>query len=160
MSLINEIARIEEDTFNDAWSKASLEDTFKYDHNHLMVVYEDGSFGDDFAFLGSQKMVGYIVYSLVMGEAELLRIAVDRDYRGQGFGKKLMEEFITALQFNNADKVTLEVRSQNERAIGLYTIYGFEKIAVRPDYYLEPDDDAVIMQRPIAKNDDEINFDL
>ena len=67
-----------------------------------------------------------------------------------------MERFISELEFMNAEKVTLEVRNSNSAAIGLYTVYGFDQIAVRKDYYINPDEDAVIMQRPIAKNDDEI----
>ena len=69
-----------------------------------------------------------------------------------------MEHFICSLEFMNSDKVTLEVREGNEAAINLYTIYGFEKIGVRKDYYFDPHEDAVIMQRPIAKNADQLDL--
>ena len=55
MSIISEIARIEEACFNDAWSEASLEDTFKHEYNHLVAVFDDGSIADDFVFQGSKK---------------------------------------------------------------------------------------------------------
>ncbi|MBO6166483.1 MAG: ribosomal protein S18-alanine N-acetyltransferase [Eubacterium sp.] len=156
MGIISEIAGIEEQSFNDPWSEKSLEETFKHDHNHLIAVFDDGTTVDDYVFQGNEKLAGYLIYSEVAGEAELLRIAVDETMRHRGFGGKLMEHFISELEFMNAEKVTLEVRKGNSAAIGLYTIYGFEQIAVRKDYYMDPDEDAVIMQRPIAKNDDEI----
>ena len=158
MSIISEIARIEEACFTDAWSESSLEDTFKHEHNHLFAVFDDGTTADDFVFQGNEKLAGYLIYSEVAGEAELLRIAVDETMRRRGFGGKLMEHFICELEFMNAEKVTLEVRKGNSAAIGLYTIYGFEQIAVRKDYYMDPDEDAVIMQRPIAKNADQLDL--
>ncbi|MBQ8951607.1 MAG: ribosomal protein S18-alanine N-acetyltransferase [Eubacterium sp.] len=158
MSIISEIARIEKAYFSDAWSEASLEETFKHEHNHLVAVFDDGSTADDFVFQGREKLAGYLIFSENSGDAELLRIAVDPDMRRQGYGGKLMEHFITSLEFMNTDKVTLEVREGNEAAINLYTIYGFEKIAVRKDYYFNPDEDAVIMQRPIAKNADQLDL--
>ena len=113
MSIISEIARIEKAYFSDAWSEASLEETFKHEHNHLVAVFDDGSTADDFVFQGREKLAGYLIFSENSGDAELLRIAVDPDMRRQGYGGKLMEHFITSLEFMNTDKVTLEVREGN-----------------------------------------------
>ena len=85
-----------------------------------------------------------------------MRIAVDPKVRRRGFGGKMMEQFISDLEFMDAEKVTLEVREGNTAAISLYIVYGFEQIATRKNYYIDPDEDAVIMQRPIAKNVDEM----
>ena len=158
MSIISEIARIEEACFNDAWSEASLEDTFKHEYNHLVAVFDDGSIADDFVFQGNEKLTGYLIYSEISGEAELLRIAVDPEMRRHGYGGKLMEHFICSLELMNAEKATLEVRESNTAAVNLYTIYGFENIAVRKDYYFDPIENAVIMQRPIAKNSDQLDM--
>ena len=53
-------------TFLTPGVKKALEDTFEYDYNHLLMEKRDG------------KVVGYLIYSDVQGEAELLRIAVDK----------------------------------------------------------------------------------
>ena len=156
MGIIGKIAEIEASVFGDAWSRESLEDTFKHDYNHVIAVFDDGTTVDDYVFQGNEKLAGYLIYSEVAGDAELLRIAVDESMRGRGFGGKLMERFISELEFMNAERVTLEVRSGNTTAIGLYHKFSFEQIAVRKDYYSNPVEDAVIMQRPIDKNDDEI----
>ena len=58
--LYREIARLEEKYFSDAWSEEMLADTFEYDYNHLLVEKRDG------------KVAGYLIYSEVQGEAELL----------------------------------------------------------------------------------------
>ena len=156
MGIISEIAIIEKECFSDAWSEKSLEDAFKMEHYHLVGVFEDGSTFDDFVFQGNERLAGYIIYSEVMGDVELLRIAVRRSLRRMGFGSKLMHNFISILEFRDAEKVTLEVREGNVGAIRLYTIYGFEKIAVRENYYTDPQEDAVIMQRMIANKLDKM----
>ena len=156
MGIISEIARIESECFADAWSSESLEESFKHEHNHLIAVFDDGSTVEDFVFQGRETLAGYLIYSEAAGEAELLRIAVDPKMRRRGFGGKMMEQFISDLEFMDAEKVTLEVREGNTAAISLYIVYGFEQIATRKNYYIDPDEDAVIMQRPIAKNVDEM----
>ena len=56
-------------------------------------------------------------------------ISVVRDYWGKGIGSKLMEEVIDfAKNVADCEIIHLQVRSDNERAIGLYKKYGFEKI--------------------------------
>lgn len=56
-------------------------------------------------------------------------ISVVRDYWGKGIGSKLMERVIDfAKNVADCEIIHLQVRSDNERAIGLYKKYGFEKI--------------------------------
>ena len=128
------IAQIEESCFSDAWSEKSLEDTFEYDYNHLLVEKGDG------------KVVGYIIYSDVQGEAELLRIAVDKRYRKRGIAQSLMQDMLDELVESGSEKVMLEVRAHNVAAVKLYKSFGFKDIFVRENYYHNPEDDALIFQ--------------
>lgn len=132
--IFKEIALLEEKNFSDAWSEEVLADTFEYDYNHLLVEKRDG------------KVAGYLIYSEVQGEAELLRIAVDKSVRRQGIAAGLMEQFLEELTDFEAERVTLEVRAHNIAAVKLYKKYGFRDIFVRENYYHNPEDDALIFQ--------------
>ena len=136
---MREIARLEAETFSDAWSEESLGSTFEYDYNHLLVEEMDG------------RVVGYIIYADIQGDAELLRIAVDKRYRRMGIGNKLMKDMISELVDAGTDRISLEVRAHNLPAIALYKKYGFEEIFVRDNYYHNPDDDALILIKGMDK---------
>lgn len=134
MSIFQDIAKLEKDNFSDAWSEKSLEDTFEYDYNHLLVEKRDG------------KVVGYVIYSDVQGEAELLRIAVDKAYRRRGIAALLMQNMLDELNESGAERVSLEVRAHNISAVTLYKKFGFIDIFIRENYYTDPVDDALIFQ--------------
>ena len=136
---MREIARLEAENFTDAWSEESLGSTFEYDYNHLLIEEKDG------------RVVGYIIYADIQGDAELLRIAVDKRYRRTGIGNKLMKDMISELVEAGTDRISLEVRAHNLPAIALYKKYGFEEIFVRENYYHNPDDDALILIKGMDK---------
>ena len=135
MNVFEEIARIEKDVFSDAWDLKSLEDSFEYDYNHLLVEKKDG------------RVMGYVIYSDVQGDAELLRIAVDKRYRRQQVASKLMQSMLDDLIESGAERVSLEVRAHNISAVSLYKKFGFVSLFVRTNYYHEPEDDALIFQK-------------
>ena len=81
------------------------------------------------------KVVGYCIFTAPCEDCELLRIAVDKDYRKCGIGHRLMKEMIF-----------LEVRESNDAAISMYESLGFDEISRRKDYYKKPTEDAVIME--------------
>ena len=139
MSVFEDIARIEKSVFSDAWDVKSLEDSFEYDYNHLLVEKCDG------------RVMGYVIYSDVQGDAELLRIAVDKRYRRQGVASKLMQSMLDDLAEAGAERVSLEVRAHNISAVSLYKKFGFVDIFVRTNYYHEPEDDALIFQKTILQ---------
>ncbi len=139
MTLISDIAKLEAEIFSDPWTEESLNDTFEYDYNHLLVEKRDG------------RLVGYIIYSEVQGEAELLRVAVDKSYRRRGIARKLIKGMLRELREFDAERVTLEVRAHNISAVQLYKKFGFTELFVRKNYYHEPEDDALIFQKEMAK---------
>jgi ribosomal-protein-alanine N-acetyltransferase len=98
------------------------------------------------------RVVGYIIYSDVQGEAELLRIAVDKSYRRHGIAASLMQEMMDELIDCGAERVSLEVRAHNIAAVKLYKRFGFVDIFVRKNYYHDPEDDALIFQKMLSNN--------
>jgi|GEM_PF-2994092 len=97
-------------------------------------------------YAGELRPIGYLIYTNVQGEADIIRIAVDTAYRKHGIGSKLMEEMMANLRAERAEKLTLEVRLSNIAAQELYKKYGLKLIYVRKAYYHNPPEDAYIMQ--------------
>ena len=86
--------------------------------------------------------VGYALGRQSFDEAELYRIAVLPEKRGNGAGGDLLDRFIAACGERGVCRIFLEVRSKNEPAVKLYKSRGFKLISVRKGYY--GDDDALI----------------
>jgi ribosomal-protein-alanine N-acetyltransferase len=80
------------------------------------------------------KVLGYCLMSVAVGEAHILNISVDPSEQGQGVGRKMMESLI-AYARGRAETVFLEVRPSNPVAITLYENLGFNEIGIRKDYY-------------------------
>ena len=102
--------------------------TFENDSVHFLVYRDD------------ENIMGYIAYSEVAGEGEILYIAVLPEFRCKGIGKSLVE-------FVNLSPLFLEVRQSNQTAIKFYEGLGFEQISVRKNYYRNPTEDAIIMTK-------------
>lgn len=79
-------------------------------------------------------------------EYEVHTIGVDPVYQGQGIGRRLLDEL---LDFADGGVVYLEVRTDNEAALGLYRSVGFEQIGLRKRYYRVSGADAYTMRREV-----------
>ena len=90
-------------------------------------------------------LVGYICSWLFHGEAHILNIAVHPDYRRMGLGTHLMRFFCDFCLTMKVKTITLDVRSSNHPAIKMYRKMGFRKLGLRPHYYADNGEDALIM---------------
>lgn len=134
---ISLVAELEVICFSQAWSQRTLEEGLNSRFDWFWVLEtETGMIG------------GYCNLRIVAGEGELMRIAVRPEFRGHGFGKKLMDVLVDFARHHGAGPISLEVRAGNETAINLYKTYGFQKEAVRKGYYSAPIEDAYIMVAP------------
>lgn len=84
--------------------------------------------------IGAQQIMGYTVIATVLGEAELLNIAIDKPCQGRGFGGFLLRKILADLPAG-MDTIHLEVRASNFPAIRLYQQLGFTQVGERRDYY-------------------------
>ena len=95
--------------------------------------------------LDSEGVVGFVVASLVSGEAELESIAVAAEAQRGGIGGKLLSRMLAALREVQATRINLEVRGSNGPALALYRRHGFIETGRRVGYYIDPVEDAVMM---------------
>ena len=131
---IEQIMQIEELSFSLPWSKKAY--TNELGHNKLAYYY--GLFDED-------NLVAYGGFWLIIDEGHIANVAVHPDYRHQGVGEVLMRYIMVCCQAQGAKRMTLDVRKYNYPAINLYLKLGFETSGIRPNYYDDPKEDAVIM---------------
>ena len=82
-----------------------------------------------------RELVGYFVLMAAAGEAHLLNLSIAEPHQRRGHGSALLSEAATLARQLRAQHVFLEVRPSNRAAQGLYTRFGFRKVAVRKGYY-------------------------
>lgn len=128
-----EIAAIEEMTFAKPWSRKD----FWAEAVNENAVYVVG--------LVENKVVAYGGVWISFEEAQVTNIAVHPDYRGQGIGTELFSKLIEEIKKRNVKAITLEVRPSNESAIKLYEKFGLKSVGRRKGYYLDNNEDALIM---------------
>lgn len=131
---VDRVLEIEKDSFTTPWSKDAF--TMEIEKNEL-AKYLVAEVDD--------LVVGYGGIWLIVGEGHITNIAVISDYRKMGVGNKLLEGLIEICKERDIESMTLEVREINYPAQKLYKKYGFEAMGVRPNYYQEDNEDAIIM---------------
>ncbi len=80
-------------------------------------------------------LIGFSVVMIVLDEAHLLNIGVDRAYQGQGHGARLLRQVMQLAHEAGARRLLLEVRPSNTQAVALYQHFGFQQIGLRKGYY-------------------------
>ena len=91
---------------------------------------------------------GIIAYGgiwLMVDEAHITTFAVDPAWRRQGVGETLLVALLDLALARHAREATLEVRLSNLPARRLYEKYGFRPVGLRPRYYSDNGEDALIM---------------
>jgi [ribosomal protein S18]-alanine N-acetyltransferase len=78
---------------------------------------------------------GFVLARLAANEAEILTLAVSKQERRSGIGRKLMDAVLRELHAQRAESLFLEVDEKNAAAIGLYRKLGFREVGRRPSYY-------------------------
>ena len=92
-------------------------------------------------------VIGYAVLSVAASEAHLLNVCIGAGQQGSGHGTRLVRRMIDLARWHHAERMFLEVRPSNTRAIALYDHIGFNEIGRRPNYYpaRRGREDAIVM---------------
>ena len=129
------VMELDREAFFDPWSPEMWQRELQ---NPVAVWIVEVVEGDIFGYAGIWN---------VAGEAQVMRVAVRKAVRNQGLGLMLMQELIQKAWEAGAEAVTLEVRESNGAARKVYERCGFVSSGVRPDYYADTHEGAVIMWR-------------
>lgn len=134
---IDAVVAIEKASFLTPWSRASFEaEMTNTELNYYVVLVDEEK---------NKQVVGYAGMWIIVDEAHVTNVALLPDYRGQSLGKELMMGLMAKAKDRGTDKMTLEVRISNDIGRRLYTSLGFVESGIRPGYYTDTGEDAIIM---------------
>ena len=123
----------------------------EFDQNSV-DLFESIPFSHLYVYEEDRQVVAFINYSIIYDRAELNYIYVNQNYRNGHIASELMEFMIVDSIDNKCTNITLEVAETNLAGIKLYEKYGFEKKAVRKNYYKNCD--ALLMMKELVKNEE------
>lgn len=132
---IEPVLALQTTSFSNPWSADALRWELEHSPVSRLYVLKDGE-GAAAAFCACWHLVD---------ELHINSLAVAPALRRQGVGSELMRAVLAKAREEGASKATLEVRRSNEPARALYERLGFEVEAIRPDYYTNPREDALIL---------------
>ena len=98
----------------------------------------------------TSKIVGYGGMWIIIDEAHITNIAVAPAYRGKRLGELILNGLLGLAKLKGAVRMSLEVRVSNDKAQKLYKRIGFASAGIRPGYYIDTNEDAIIMWKEIV----------
>ena len=134
-----QVMQVELAAYPHPWTQKNFEDCLNNDYYSC------------WAFEGSDKINGYVILSMAVGEAHILNICIHPDKQGHGRGRKLLQEAEWIAKQHQVENCFLEVRVSNKVGLSLYESAGYNEIGYRKAYY--PTDkgreDAIIMAKAL-----------
>lgn len=128
-----EVEALEREAFPDPWSLKSIEGTLEQKNYVNLGVWREG------------ELLGYLFFSCILDEGEIIRIAVEPDERRRGIAENLFQELRKKCLEKGIFKWMLDVRAGNEAALACYRKIGFCEDGRRKDFYKDPVEDAILM---------------
>lgn len=141
MEHLGQVLEIEERSFPSPWSYQAFACEILQNPLAFYVVAVAG-----------EKVVGYAGMWVVLDEAHITNVAVHPGWRKMGLGRALMQELIRRAARRGVARITLEVRPSNAAARRLYAALGFEEAGLRKNYYIDNNEDAIIMWKEVWSN--------
>lgn len=111
---------------------------------------------DDTVYLVAEKggnVVGLCGVRNVSGDGEITNVSVSKECRGKGIAFEMLDKLLLRGRAIGCENFTLEVREGNGAARGLYEKHGFVNEGIRPGFYDDPKENAVIYWKRNKKND-------
>jgi ribosomal-protein-alanine N-acetyltransferase len=130
------IMEIEAAGFLHPWSESLLRAELGQAWSRLLAAAAPGA---------GSHILGYIIFWLVHDEVHVLNVGTAPEARRRGVARALMDEAVAVGRRQGGRLSTLEVRRSNTPAIALYRSLGYREVGVRPRYYAEENEDAIIM---------------
>jgi ribosomal-protein-alanine N-acetyltransferase len=125
---------VEDQGMASPWSSGRIVSEFAHPLSRIFVLVHDS------------QVPGYAAFRTCASEGELLRLVVLPAWRRQGWAGRLLRYGLRQLAGHGMETCFLEVRSSNTAARSLYEQHGFTNIGMRPKYYRQPMEDAVLMR--------------
>ena len=127
------LGALAKEIFTMPWSVKAFADLVSDKNSLFLVAEEDG------------QIIGGCGLTHIMDEGDIHNVMVAPDYRGRGVAVMMLENLLDEGSTEGIREFTLEVRVSNAAAIHVYEKLGFVSEGIRPRFYEEPVEDAMIM---------------
>ncbi|MGZ6098442.1 MAG: ribosomal protein S18-alanine N-acetyltransferase [Myxococcaceae bacterium] len=131
------VMEIEQVAFRNPWSRDLLARELGHDWSTILVAEEPGTRG--------MTLVGFVIFWVVHDELHVLNVATAPEHRRRGVARSVLQAALDAGRQRRCTLATLEVRRSNAAALELYRAFGFRPVGIRPNYYVDEGEDAIVM---------------
>jgi [ribosomal protein S18]-alanine N-acetyltransferase len=136
---LDDILDIDSASFTNSWTREMFEwEARNSDVARVFVARQPGASG---------RVVAYCAVWVIFDELHINNLAVLPEWRRRGVAKRLLHHVLERTADDGAERATLEVRQSNEPARRLYERFGFAVTGIRPRYYSNPVEDAIVLWR-------------
>ena len=135
------VMEIERAAFSHPWSEDLVRRELSHEFSTVLLATGPPAAGEG--------VLGFAIVWLVHDELHVLNVAVAPEARRRGVARALLAEVEGRALDDGAARATLEVRRSNTPAIELYRSLGYVEVGVRPRYYAEDGEDAIVMDRDL-----------
>ena len=126
---------IESEIFGkNAWTQNDFIETTAIEYAYYLVAEDE-----------KKRIIGACGYRDLCGEADITNVCIIPEMRRRGIAETMLKRLMEHGLEQGVRDFTLEVRSKNTPAIRLYEKLGFIPEGIRPSFYEDPKDDALIM---------------
>ena len=132
---LNEVKKILNENFKFPWSDENINEISPFSYKKVYLLQD--------------KVIGFLDSKIILDEAEILMIAVEKSMQGKGVGKFILNKFIKDMKKLCIKEIFLEVAEDNVKAINLYKSLGFNEFDVRKKYYKD-DKNAILMKKSVS----------
>ncbi len=130
---IDGLVKIEKECFSYPFKEKDFSDLYESEISNVLVAKTGGD------------VVGYVSFTVILDECQIINFAVSSPYRRQGIGRKIMDALFSHCEKKGVKKYFLEVRVSNSAAISLYEGFGFYAVGVSKGHFKAPLEDALLM---------------
>lgn len=137
---VRAVALISETVFPVPWSRQEFEKEIERDYAHARVLRA----------ASGQPVCAFVNYWIVAGELQIMNVATLPMARRRGYAHAMLSSVLEEGRRAGLSRALLEVRRSSEAAIALYSRLGFRSLGVRPGYYSDNAEDAVVMELTLS----------
>jgi len=145
---LEEVMVIERAAFKHPWSPELFRRELEHDWSTILVAVEPLTSAPG---RGTERIVAFLIFWLVHDEVHVLNVAVAPEHRRKGIARMLMAETERRAMQAGAALMTLEVRRSNAAALELYREFEYRAVGVRPNYYVDEGEDAIVMVKELKR---------
>ena len=142
---LDAVLRIEAESFDNPWGYLSFsEELSNRNALNLVVKREDAQ--------NACPIIAYVISHIVLRDLYILKLAVSKGWRRLGVASHLLRKSIRVANQKDMKTAILDVRQTNRPAIALYRKHGFHPVGIRPNYYTDTREDALVMKRNLKED--------